>query len=58
MRRPLSEVTRSVWALLAVVAALGLRSFRTPFPNDTVPYLAVWLPLSSLPGTDAAWEEK
>jgi hypothetical protein len=58
MRQPFSEVTRYGWALLAVVDALDLRSFRTPFPNDTVPYLAVRLPLSSLPGTDAVWEEK
>lgn len=41
MRRPLSEVTRYGWALVAV-AALGLRSFLTPFPSETVPYLTVW----------------
>ena len=58
MRWPLSEVTRYGWALLAVVSALGLRSFLALFPGNTVPHFTVWSALSSLPGTDAASEKK
>jgi len=42
MRWPLSDVTRYGWALLAVVSALGLRSFLALFPDETVPCRTVW----------------
>ena len=42
MRKPVSYVARYGWALLAVVAALGLRWFLNPLLGDTVPYITVW----------------
>jgi signal transduction histidine kinase len=42
MRIPKSVVTRYICALLAVVAALGLRWLLTPLLGNTVPYLTLW----------------
>ncbi len=45
LRIPKSVVTRYIYALLAVVAALGLRWLLTPLLGDTVPYLTLWAAL-------------
>jgi len=42
MQKPVNGVTRYGWAVLAVVAALGLRWLLTPLLGDTVPYLTLW----------------
>ena len=42
MRKRVNDVARYGWAVLAVVAALGLRWLLTPLLGDTVPYLTLW----------------
>lgn len=42
MRKPVNHVARYGWAVLAVVAALGLKWLLTPLLGDTVPYLTLW----------------
>ncbi len=42
MRKPVNDVARYGWAVLAVAAALGLRWFLAPLLGDTNPYHTVW----------------
>ncbi len=42
MRKPVNNVARYGWAVLAVAAALGLRWFLAPLLGDTNPYHPVW----------------